>query len=110
MCEFVSKEKLSLFSLLALGDVVKAVDGPRNFSTLIFQRTDILDASTSRTVGLLDYHFRVTRFRYFSAQHREHGTRLVRDEPAVGRVKFERAEKPLVGISQCRLAAPQLSG
>ena len=84
--------------LLALGDVVKAIDCSRDFSSFVLQRTDIHDDGNPRAVGPLDEHFRVTRGRYFARDHLGHGTLLVGHKTAVRTEQFERATKPLVGI------------
>src|SRR6185437_15717886 len=46
------------FRMLALTDVVKAIDCSRDFSSFVFQRTDIHDHGYARAVGPLDEHFR----------------------------------------------------
>src|SRR4029434_6024817 len=99
-----------LFRLLALGDVVKAIDCSRDFSSFGLQWTDIHHHGHPRAVGALDDHFRVVRGRYFSGDHPGHGTLLVGHEAAVRTEQLERAAKPRVGIPWRWLAPPQFHG
>jgi hypothetical protein len=64
--EFVHYKLLTLFNLLAFGDVVKAIKCSGDFSAFVRKRTDIRDDDNSRAVGPLDGHLRVKRCRYFA--------------------------------------------
>lgn len=94
----------------AFRDVIKAIDRAGDLSVRAFQRADIHDHGNARTVGPFDEHFRITHLQDFSAHHLGHGTLLMRHETAVRTEQPERATKPLVGIAQCRFAAPQFRG
>ena len=96
--------------LLALGDVVKAIDCSGDFSPVVLQRTDIDEDGDMRAVGPLDEHFPVMDCGYFARDHLGHGTLVVGHKTAVRPEHFERAAKPLVSIPQCWLASPQLGG
>jgi hypothetical protein len=68
---------------LALGDVVKAVDCPRDVSALVLQGADVHDDRDARAVGPLDEHLGVDHLRQSSAHDLGHGTLLVGHEAAV---------------------------
>src|SRR6267154_4307501 len=94
-------------SLLALCDIVEAVDRARDFSSVVLQWSNIHDDNNPRAIGPLNMHFRIVRARHLASQNVAHRTLLVWHETAVWAVQLERATEPFVGVPAFRFAAPQ---
>ena len=80
-----------VFEAASLGDVIKAIDCPGNFSPLIFERDNVGDDIDALTIRPLDDDFHVTHFGYYTVQDFGHRRLDVGHGRAVGKKRFERS-------------------
>jgi len=99
-----------LLSLLALADVIKAIDCPGDFSLLVLQRADGHENDNARAVGALDMHFPSCTDGMAPLNTSAIGHWWWGNESAVRPEHLERTAEPLVGIPGRRCPAPQLRG
>src|SRR5258705_6656025 len=83
-------------SLLALGNIVEAVDRSCDFSSVVLQWSNIHDDDNPRAIGPLNMHFRIMHPRHLAGQHVAHRTLLVWHKATVWAVQLERAAEPFV--------------
>ena len=95
--------------MLALGDVVEAIDRSRNISVSFFNGR-IFTITVTREPSGRSMSTSASCAPRYSAHHFGHRALLVRHETAIRAEQLKGAAKPLVGIPSCRCAAPQFRG
>jgi len=102
-------EHVFLVDVLALGDVIKAIDCTSDVTGRVLKGSDVDQGDAARAIGSLDDHFLVYD-RNPIMQDVRHGTFVVRKQITVRSVQAISAAEAVSRIAEQGRAAPKVSG